>query len=68
MILHPVDTILSLVLLSVLFAFGSSRLPGLIKVIAFQGIVVSMVPEIFILNVISLVISSSSVAGLYLNG
>ncbi len=44
MILHPVDTILALVLLSVLFSFGSSRLPGLIKVLAFQGIVVSMVP------------------------
>jgi hydrogenase-4 component E len=42
--IHPVDTILSLVLLSVLFSFGSSRLPGLIKVIAFQGIVVSLVP------------------------
>ena len=44
MILNPVDTILSLVLLSVLFSFGSSRLPGLIKVVAFQGIVASMVP------------------------
>ncbi|CCK80111.1 HyfE: predicted hydrogenase 4, component E [Desulfobacula toluolica Tol2] len=42
--LYPVDTILSLVLLSVLFSFGSSRLPGLIKVVAFQGIVVSIVP------------------------
>ena len=40
----PVDMILSLVLLSVLFSFGSSRLPGLIKVLAFQGIVVSIVP------------------------
>jgi len=39
-----VDTILTLVLLSVLFAFGSSRLPALIKVIAFQGVVVSLVP------------------------
>jgi hydrogenase-4 component E len=35
---------LALVLLSVLFAFGSSRLPALIRVIAFQGIVVSIVP------------------------
>jgi hydrogenase-4 component E len=35
---------LSLVLLSVLFSFGSSRLPGLIKVVAFQGIVASIVP------------------------
>ncbi len=42
--IYSVDTILSLVLLSVLFSFGSSRLPGLIKVIAFQGIVVSLVP------------------------
>jgi hydrogenase-4 component E len=41
---HPVDTLLSLVLLSILFSFGSSRLPGLIKVLAFQGIVVSIVP------------------------
>ena len=39
-----VDTILTLVLLSVLFSFGSSRLPALIKVLAFQGLVVSMVP------------------------
>jgi hydrogenase-4 component E len=42
--IYSVDTILSLVLLSVLFSFGSSRLPALIKVIAFQGIVVSLVP------------------------
>ena len=42
--IHPVDTLLSLVLLSVLFAFGSSRVPGLIKVLAFQGLVVSVVP------------------------
>jgi hydrogenase-4 component E len=39
-----VDTILALVLLSVLFSLGSSRLPALIKVIGFQGIVVSVVP------------------------
>ncbi len=44
MIPYPVDTMLSLVLLSVLFSFGSSRLPGLIKVVAFQGIVASIVP------------------------
>ncbi len=44
MILNPVDTILSLVLLSVLFSFGSSRLPGLIMVVGFQGIVASIVP------------------------
>jgi hydrogenase-4 component E len=42
--IHPVDTILALVLLSILFSFGSSRLPGLIKVMAFQGMVVSIVP------------------------
>jgi len=44
MILHPVDTILSLVLLSVLFSYGASRVPGLIMVVGFQGIVASMVP------------------------
>ena len=44
MILHPVDTILSLVLLSVIFSFGASRLPGLIMIVGFQGVVVSMVP------------------------
>ncbi len=42
--IQSVDTILSLVLLSVLFSFGSSRLPVLIKVVAFQGVVVSLVP------------------------
>ena len=42
--IYSVDTILSLVLLSVLFSFGSSRLPGLIKVLAFQGLAVSIVP------------------------
>ncbi len=42
--IHPVDTLLSLVLLSVLFSFGTSRLPGLIKVVAFQGLVASVVP------------------------
>jgi hydrogenase-4 component E len=44
MILNPVDTTLSLVLLSVLFSFGSSRIPGLIMVVGFQGIVASVVP------------------------
>jgi len=44
MTILQVDTILTLVLLSVLFSFGSSRLPRLIKLVAFQGIVVSMVP------------------------
>jgi len=42
--IYSVDTILSLALLSSLFALGSSRLPGLIKVVGFQGIVVSIVP------------------------
>jgi hydrogenase-4 component E len=42
--IRPVDTILALVLLSVLVSFGSSRLPALIKVVAFQGVVVSIVP------------------------
>ena len=42
--IHPVDTILSLALLSILVSFGSSRLPALIKILAFQGIVVSVAP------------------------
>lgn len=42
--IYRVDTILTLALLSVLFSIGSSRLPALIKSIAFQGIVVSIVP------------------------
>jgi hydrogenase-4 component E len=42
--IQTVDTILALVLLSVLISFGSSRLPMLIKVLAFQGLVVSIVP------------------------
>lgn len=42
--IEPLDTILALVLLSILFSFGSSLLPGLIEVIAFQGVVVSLVP------------------------
>ncbi|MGD8702599.1 MAG: hydrogenase [Desulfosarcina sp.] len=50
--IHPVDTILSLALLSILFSFGSSRLPGLIKVMAFQGVVVSIVP-LFIVHEMS---------------
>ncbi len=41
---HPVDTLLSLVLLSILFAFGSSRLPVLIRILAFQGVIISIVP------------------------
>ena len=42
--IHPVDTLLALVLLSVLISFASSRLPTLIKAVAFQGVVVSIVP------------------------
>ncbi|MDA3895566.1 MAG: NADH-quinone oxidoreductase subunit K [Desulfobacteraceae bacterium] len=42
--IHPVDILLTLVLLSVLFSFASSRLPVLIRIIAFQGVVVSIVP------------------------
>ena len=42
--IHIVDTLLTLVLLSVLFAFGSSRLPTLIKILAFQGVAASIVP------------------------
>lgn len=42
--IHPVDTLLTLVLLSVLFAYGTGRVQGLIKIIAFQGIVASIVP------------------------
>jgi len=39
-----VDSVLILVLLSVLSAFGAGRLPTLIKIVAFQGIVVSLIP------------------------
>ncbi len=44
MMLNPVDLILSLVLLSILFSFVSNRLPGLIKIVAFQGVAVSIIP------------------------
>lgn len=42
--IEPLGTLLSLVLLSILFSFGSSLLPGLIRVLAFQGLIVSIVP------------------------
>lgn len=42
--MQSVDTLLVLVLLSVLFSFGTSRVPALIKILAFQGVVVSIVP------------------------
>ncbi len=38
------DTALILVLLSVLASFGAGQIPTLIKVVAFQGIVVSLIP------------------------
>ena len=38
------DTALILVLLSVLASFGAGRIPTLIKILAFQGIVVSLIP------------------------
>ena len=42
--IHPVDILLVLVLLSVLFSFASSRLFVLIRILAFQGLAVSIVP------------------------
>lgn len=38
------DTALILVLLSVLSSFAAGRIPSLIKIVAFQGIVVSLIP------------------------
>ena len=38
------DVLLSLTLLSVLFSLGSNRLMGLVKIMAFQGVVVSLIP------------------------
>jgi hydrogenase-4 component E len=38
------DTALILVLLSVLGSFAAGRIPSLIKIVAFQGIVVSLIP------------------------
>ena len=38
------DIILALALASIIFSFGSARLPGLIKIVAFQGIAVSLLP------------------------
>ncbi|MBU2515120.1 hydrogenase [bacterium] len=42
--IDPYNTILLLILLSVLLAFASSRILTMIKVISFQGIAVSIVP------------------------
>ncbi|MGM0656446.1 MAG: hydrogenase [Thermodesulfobacteriota bacterium] len=44
MIFNPIDIILSFVLLSVLFSFGTDRVLILIKLLAFQGIVISILP------------------------
>lgn len=44
MIFNPVDIILSFVLLSVLFSFGTDRVLVLIKLVGFQGIVISIIP------------------------
>ncbi len=44
MIFNPVDIILSFVLLSVLFSFGADRVQVLIKLLGFQGVVISIVP------------------------
>jgi hydrogenase-4 component E len=44
MMIPAVDILLTLILLSVLFSLGSSRIMALIKIIAFQGIMVSLVP------------------------
>lgn len=44
MIFNSVDIILSFVLLSVLFSFGADRVQVLIKLVGFQGIVISIIP------------------------
>jgi hydrogenase-4 component E len=41
---HSVDFLLSFVLLSLLFSFGTSRLVVMIRIVALQGVVVSIVP------------------------
>jgi hydrogenase-4 component E len=41
---YAADTALILVLLSVLASFAAGRIPSLIKIVAFQGIVVSLIP------------------------
>ncbi|RPJ17132.1 MAG: hydrogenase [Desulfobacteraceae bacterium] len=65
--INLVDAILSLVLLSILLSFGSSRLPVLIKVIGFQGIVVSCVP-LFIGNDLSATGIAFNIATLSIRG
>ncbi len=41
---HVSDTLMSLTILSVLLSLGSNRLMALVKIMAFQGIVVSLTP------------------------
>ena len=41
------DALLALTVLSVLFALGSNRLMSLVKIMAFQGVVVSLIPFFF---------------------
>jgi len=42
--IQMLDTVLSLVLLSVLLSLSSNRLVGLVRIMAFQGILVSLAP------------------------
>ena len=42
--IHLSDALLSLTVLSVLLSLGSNRLMALVKIMAFQGIVVSLIP------------------------
>lgn len=44
MMFNSVDIILSFVLLSVLFSFGTDRVLILIKLLGFQGVVISVIP------------------------
>ena len=44
MMFNPVDIILSFVLLSVLFSFATDRVLILIKLLGFQGVVISIIP------------------------
>ena len=44
------DALLALTVLSVLFALGSNRLMSLVKIMAFQGVVVSLIPFFFEYN------------------
>ncbi|MDA8403713.1 MAG: hydrogenase [Desulfobacteraceae bacterium] len=42
--IHSVDILLSFVLLSVLFSFGTSRLVVMIRIVAFQGVAAAIAP------------------------